>query len=170
MSDVGRTAKQDFDQVFKKYFPLEDGEFKFFDETISNFYQSDFRVMKVLGMATLMALGISFLGLFALIPFTIAQRTKEISIRKVLGAGTMEILMSLSKEYVWLMAVAFGLAAILTWYLLNSWLQEFHFKINMPYELYVAAGLAVLLASLAIVGMQGYKVAQRNPAEVLKSE
>ncbi|WP_143959837.1 ABC transporter permease [Litoribacter populi] len=165
-----KQAKEDFGLIYQAHFPFEDGEFKFFDETIANFYKSDFRVMKVLGLATLIALVISFLGLFALTSFTIAQRTKEISIRKVLGAGTMEILVSLSKEYVVLMAVAFGLAAIPTWYLLNNWLKEFYFKINMPYDLYFLAGIAALFACLAIVGLHSYKAMQKNPADVLKSE
>jgi putative ABC transport system permease protein len=165
-----KQAKESFDHLYQTYFPHEDGEFRYFDETIANFYKSDLRTMKVLGMATLMALVISFLGLFALTSFTITQRTKEISIRKVLGAGTMGIMVNISRAYVGLMALAFCLAVLPAWYFLNSWLQEFHFRIDMPYGLYFMAGFAALLACLAIVGLHSYRVVQRNPAEVLKSE
>lgn len=121
-------------------------------------------------MATAMALIISLLGMFALTSFTIAQKTKEISIRKILGATVYQILANVSKEYVLLVMVAFVLGAAPSWYLLNIWLEEFQFRIGMPYGLFILAGLVALLASLVIVSLHGYNAARRNPAQILKSE
>ncbi len=163
-------TKATLDALSKEYFPHDQAEFKFFDETVANFYESDYKLQKILGMASLMAVIISLLGLFALTSFTIAQKTKEISIRKVLGATVSQILYGISKDYILLILVSFVLAILPSWYLLSNWLKEFQFKIDMPYGLFVLAGISALFASLAIVGLHGYKVAQRNPAEVLKSE
>jgi ABC-type antimicrobial peptide transport system permease subunit len=162
--------KQELDALAKSHFPVDEAEFGFFDETLASFYKSDLKLRKVLGMATGMALIISLLGLFALTSFTIAQRTKEISIRKVLGASFGNIMVTLSKEYVWLVVISFVLATIPSWFLLSDWLENFQYRIDMPYGLYLLAGLSAGLAILAVIGLHGYKIVQRNPAEVLKSE
>jgi len=163
-------TKSKLDALSKSFFPLEEEGFKFLDETMAGFYESDLRLRKVLGMATVMALVISLLGLFALTSFTIAQRTKEISIRKVLGASFGNIMVTLSKEYVWLVLISFVLATVPAWFLLNNWLKDFQFRIDMPYGLYFLSGLFAALAILAVIGLHGYKVVQQNPADVLKSE
>lgn len=163
-------TKSKLDALSKSFFPLEEEGFKFMDETLAGFYESDLRLRKVLGMATVMALVISLLGLFALTSFTIAQRTKEISIRKVLGASFGNIMVTLSKEYVWLVLISFVLATVPAWFLLNNWLKDFQFRIDMPYGLYFLSGLFAALAILAVIGLHGYKVVQQNPADVLKSE
>ncbi|MFC4870703.1 ABC transporter permease [Negadavirga shengliensis] len=163
-------TKATLDTLLHSFFPSDELEFQFFDETIANFYKSEYQFRKVLTMATLMALVISLLGLFALTSFTIAQKTKEISIRKILGATVSQILLGISKEYVVLLILSFFLGAVPAWYLLGSWLEDFQFRINMPMEMYALAGLGTLMTSLFIVALHGYKVAQKNPAEVLQSE
>lgn len=163
-------AKTALDGISKSFFPDDEPEFRFLDDSVNAFYQSDIKLQKILSMATIMAILISFLGLFALTSFTIAQKTKELSIRKVLGASIEELIMKLSKEYVVLIFVAFILGAVPVWYLLGKWLADFQYRIDMPLGLYLLAGLLALTATLGIVGLHTYQVAQKNPAEVLSSE
>ncbi|WP_439482854.1 ABC transporter permease [Cyclobacterium plantarum] len=163
-------AKSTLDGISKSFFPNDELEFRFLDESVNAFYQSEIKLQKILSMATIMAILISFLGLFALTSFTIAQKTKELSIRKVLGASIEELIMKLSKEYVILILLAFILGAAPAWYFLGHWLGDFQYRIDMPYGLYFLSGFFALLATLVIVGLHAYQVAQKNPAEVLSSE
>ncbi|MDO9554114.1 ABC transporter permease [Rhodonellum sp.] len=163
-------AKGKLDAISKKFFPVEEEEFKFFDETLAGFYKSDLKLRKVLGMATMMALIISLLGLFALSSFTISQRTKEISIRKVLGATLRQILYLISLNYMVLIGIAFVLAVFPAYYFLNDWLNGFEYRVDMPYLIFLLAGLGVLTICLVIVGIHSWIASQTNPAKILKSE
>jgi putative ABC transport system permease protein len=163
-------AKLVLENAYKQVYPHESEEFKFLDEGILKFYEEDVRIRNVLGAACVLAILISAMGLFGLSSFTIAQRTKEISIRKVLGASLFQILALISKEYVLLVMISFLLAIFPTYYFLRGWLNEFAYRIEMPYLLYGISGLAVLLLCLAIVCTHSYAAAQTNPARVLKDE
>ncbi|MCL6257572.1 ABC transporter permease [Aquiflexum sp. TKW24L] len=163
-------AKTEMEGIFKEVYPYDESEFKFLDEAISKFYEEDLKIRNVLGMACILAIVISALGLFGLSSFTIAQRTKEISIRKVLGASVLQILGLISKEYVILILVSFVLAVYPAYYFLNQWLDSFSYKVEMPYFIYFLSGLGVMLLCLLIVGIHSYMAAQTNPAEILKDE
>ena len=140
------------------------------DSEIERFYAEDLKIRNVLGGACILAILISAMGLFGLSSYTIAQRTKEISIRKVLGASLVQLLGMISKEYVVLVLVSFALAIYPAYFFIQSWLQEFTYKIDMPFGLFGLAGLGVLTLCLAIVGLHSYDAAQTNPAQVLKDE
>jgi ABC-type antimicrobial peptide transport system permease subunit len=156
--------------AFNKIYPNETREFTFLDETVEKFYTSEVRLRKVLLFSTIIAILISCLGLFGLASFTIAQRTKEISIRKVMGASLSSILMLISKEYVILIGLAFILAIYPAWYFITKWLNDFQFKIDMPIGIYLISGTIALLLSVSIVSLHTWKAANRNPAKVLKDE
>lgn len=164
------SAKLALENSYKTIYPAESVEFKFLDEEILKFYEEDSRIRNVLSAATVLAILISGMGLFGLSSFTIAQRTKEISIRKVLGASMAQILGLISKEYVLLVGVSFILAVFPAYYFLRAWLNEFTYRVDMPYGLYVLAGFGVMLLCLTIVGLHSYTAAQTNPAKVLKDE
>ncbi len=151
-------------------YPNESHEFQFLDTTVENFYQSEVRMKKVLSFATTVAILISCLGLFGLSSFTIAQRTKEISIRKVLGASLSNILILISKEYALLIAIAFVLSIFPAWYFLNNWLNNFYYRIELSTFTFATAGFIAFVLSLGIVGLHSLKAANSNPAEVLKDE
>ncbi|WP_194974690.1 ABC transporter permease [Aquiflexum lacus] len=163
-------AKQRLESLVEEVFPYEASGFNFMDEVLEGFYEEDRKIQGVLGFAAGVAILISILGLFGLSSFTIAQRTKEVSIRKVLGAGILQIIALVSKQYVWLVLMSFALAAYPAYYLSNMWLQEFAYKIDMPYLIFAGVGLGVLILALLVVGFHSLGVAKTNPAKVLKSE
>lgn len=163
-------AKSDLESVYKEIYPYETASFSFLDEEMERFYAQDIKIRNVLGAACFLAILISAMGLFGLSSYTIAQRTKEISIRKVLGASVTQILGLISKEYVLLVLTSFALAIYPAYYFLQSWLQEFTYKIDMPFGLYGLAGVGVMLICLLIVGLHSYAAALTNPAKVLKVE
>jgi ABC-type antimicrobial peptide transport system permease subunit len=163
-------AKTEMENIFKEVYPYDESEFKFLDEAIAKFYEEDMKIRNVLGMACILAVIISAMGLFGLSSYTIAQRTKEISIRKVLGASILQILGLISREYIILVLVSFVLAVYPAYYFLNQWLDSFSYKVDMPYFIYLLSGLGVMLICLLIVGLHSYIAAQTNPAKILKDE
>ena len=163
-------AKERLEQIYLTVYPYEEVFFNFLDAQIDRFYQEDVKIKNVLSFACGLAILISCLGLFGLSSFTIAQRTKEISIRKVLGATLQQILFLISKEYMILVGVSFLIAVFPAYYFLNDWLNGFNTRVDMPYLIFVAAGLGVMTICLLIVGIHSYVASQTNPAKVLKSE
>lgn len=163
-------AKERLEQIYLTVYPYESASFNFLDSQIDRFYQEDVKIKNVLSFACALAILISCLGLFGLSSFTIAQRTKEISIRKVLGASLQQILFLISKEYMILVGVSFLIAVFPAYYFLNDWLNGFNTRVNMPYLIFVLAGLGVMGICLLIVGIHSYVASQTNPAKVLKSE
>jgi ABC-type antimicrobial peptide transport system permease subunit len=163
-------AKQRLEAIVAEVFPYEASGFNFMDEVLEGFYEDDRKIRGVLGFAGAAAILISILGLFGLSSFTIAQRTKEVSIRKVLGAGILEIIALVSRQYVWLVLISFALAVYPAYYLSNMWLQQYAYRIEIPYLLFIAVGFGVLVLALLVVGFHSLGVAKTNPAKVLKSE
>ena len=163
-------AKGDLEKIYASIYPEEQVTFEFLDTEIDKFYREDIKIRNVLGFACGLAILISCMGLFGLSSFTIAQRTKEISIRKVLGASFQQILILISREYVILVGVSFLLAIYPAYYFLNDWLSGFHNRIDMPYIIYLLSGFGVLAICLLIVGVHSYVASSNNPAKVLKSE
>jgi ABC-type antimicrobial peptide transport system permease subunit len=163
-------AKNTMDLLYKEVYPVEDVQFAFLDETVEKFYEEDAKLKEILSLACGLAILISCMGLFGLTSFTISRRLKEISIRKVLGATVFQILYLVSKEYLLLMGIAFILGCVPAWLFLDHWLKSFSFRIEMPWILFGAAGFMTLILCLLIVGVHSLKAAQKNPAEILKSE
>ena len=121
-------------------------------------------------MAAVLAVFIACLGLFGLAAFMAAQRTKEVGIRKVMGATVFQVVLLLTKEFSLLVIAAFGFAAPLALLLMRQWLQGFAYKTSMSWELFLGAGLCVLLIAWLTVSYQAIRVAQTNPVEALRYE
>lgn len=164
------TAKVELDAILQTYFPLQEEGFLFFDQALAAFYAADFKLTKVLSLASAMAIFISLLGLFALTSFTIAKKTKEISIRKVLGASILQLLVGITKPYMVLVFIAVLLGVIPAWMVLDLWLSDFTYRIPMPYHLFAVAGMFLFMLAILIVSIHSLKVARQNPAEFLKIE
>ncbi len=152
------------------FVPEEPFTYQFLDEAFNNQYQSDVRLGTLLGYFTGLALLIACLGLLGLATFMAAQRTKEIGIRKAMGASTVQIVLMLSKDFTRLVLVAVVLSAPLAWVAANEWLQAFAFRIDLSPTLFLITGLALLLLAFFTVSQQALKAAWTNPVETLRYE
>jgi ABC-type antimicrobial peptide transport system permease subunit len=153
-----------------QFYPPESFSFKFYDQTIEGMYEQEMHLAKLVNLATGIAIFISCLGLFGLAVLTAFQRTKEIGIRKVLGASVSRIVRLLSKEYLILVIVAIVLATPIAWWGMNKWLQDFAYRIELKWWMFVLAGIIGIVIALVTVSFQAIKAAVANPVESLRTE
>lgn len=144
--------------------------YKFLDEEIREFYDRESKMSTLLTLFTTVAIFIGCLGLFGLATFMANQKTKEIGVRKVLGASAESIVLLFSREYIILIFVGFVLAAPVAWYLMNQWLDGFAYKITIGPSVFAAGIGLTLLIAMATVGYRSVKAALANPADSLRSE
>jgi ABC-type antimicrobial peptide transport system permease subunit len=156
--------------VFKKYDPGVPFQFSFVDQDYAAKFQDEVRIAKLTTFFALLAVLISCLGLFGVASFIAEQRTKEIGVRKVLGATVLNVWGMLSKDFVLLVAVAFVLGAPVSYYFLNNWLLKFKYHTEISWWIFAATGFGTLLLTLLTVSFQAIKAAMRNPVRSLKSE
>jgi len=145
-------------------------QYSFLDEEFGQMYQDEKRVSKIFTSFAILAIIIASLGLFALASFTTEQRTKEIGVRKVMGASVSSILILLSKDFSKLVVIAFILALPIAWYIVNLWLESFAYKDIPGAYIYVAAGFSALLLAWLTVSYQSFKAAIANPVKSLRDE
>jgi putative ABC transport system permease protein len=124
----------------------------------------------VLTLFTILSLFVACLGLFGLAAFTIKQRFKEIAVRKVLGASVSGITALLSKDFLLLVLISAGIAFPLSWWGMHAWLERFAYRINIGWQLFIAAGAIALIIALATVSLQAIKAAVANPVKSLRTE
>lgn len=158
------------EQCWKKVVGDSKFNFTFFDDYINNQYKRYTQWIRLVTISAALAIGIACLGLLGIISLAIINRTKEISLRKVLGASTVAILTLFSKYYLRLIIVAFLLAGPAAYYLSTLWLQDFAYKIEIGWLHYVYPLAGIIGLALLIVGSQVLKTVRINPAETLKSE
>src|SRR5207244_4883753 len=156
--------------AFKKIYPGEDFSYTFFDESIAKFYDSEQHTSTLLSWATGLAVIISCLGLLGLVIYTTNQRTKEIGVRKVLGASVLQIVSLISKDFLKLVALAFIIAAPVAWWGMNKWLQNFAYHTQLSVWLFVSAGIAIIVVAILTLSFQTIKAAIANPVESLRTE
>jgi putative ABC transport system permease protein len=142
----------------------------FLDDRFNNMYAAEMRLGKVFGIFAVLAILIACLGLFALTAFTAEQRTKEIGIRKVLGASISSIVLLLSKEFGKLILIAFVLAAPLAWVGINWWLKDYSYRTEIGLGLYLLAGLTAFLVAWITMSFQSFRAAASDPVKSLRSE
>jgi putative ABC transport system permease protein len=158
-----------FEETMGRFTPYP-FEYEFLDETFDQLYKTEIRLGETFGYFTLLALLIASLGLFGLAAFSAEQRTKEIGVRKVLGASVPTIVLLLSKEFTRLVVIAFVLAIPVTYIAMNRWLEDFAYRIEVSWPVFLAAGLAALVVALLSVGYQAFKAARVNPVVSLRYE
>jgi putative ABC transport system permease protein len=158
------------EQKWKAMAPGQPFTYYFLDERFGNMYAAETRLAKVFGIFASLAVLIACLGLFALTSFTAEQRTKEIGIRKVLGASVSGIVLMLSKDFGKLVAIAFVLAAPLAWYGINWWLKDYTYKTEIGIGLFAVSGLAALFIALSTMSFLSFKAAANDPVKSLRSE
>ena len=152
------------------FFPGNPVDYFFLDSFFNKQYEKDHQFGQVFGLFSLLAIFVASLGLFGLASFLTLQRTKEIGIRKVLGSTVPNIVLLLSKDFIQLVILSNLLAWPLAWWLMDSWLQSFPYRIALNPLLFLGAGISVVLVAFLSVGVQTLKAALLNPAETLKYE
>ncbi|MFD2244642.1 ABC transporter permease [Pontibacter ruber] len=163
-------ALQHLEKVWYKAYPDDVFNYEFLDDTIAQFYRDEQRQSTLFKVFACIAIFIGCLGLYGLVAFMAAQRTKEVGIRKVMGASIFNITVLFSKEFVKLVVIAFILSAPIAYYLMSLWLQDFTYRISIGYWAFILAGSATLLIALITMSYQAIQAARANPVLSLKSE
>lgn len=158
------------ERVWKTVYPHRPFEYEFLDEEIAQMYKKEQTMEWLLNIATGLTLFISCIGLFGLTLFTTERRTREIGIRKVMGAGVKEILVLLGKDFVRLVIIAAAIASAGGWYLTHRWLQDYAYRVGVGMDVFLLAGGALLTITVLTVGLQSLKAALVNPVESLRAE
>jgi putative ABC transport system permease protein len=169
-SDDVQTTLQFIASTVKKIVPDDPVQYSFLDETIDRMYRLDQRTEKLVLFSAGLAIFISCLGLFGLAFFTIERRYREIGVRKVMGASVLDIIVLVSKDFTKWVLLANLIAWPAAWYFMNKWLQDFAYRIQISWWMFILAGGLTLLIALATVSWQAIKVALANPVDSLRYE
>ncbi|MFT3705376.1 MAG: ABC transporter permease [Agriterribacter sp.] len=158
------------EKKYKQLYPGEDFEYKFMDETIAKFYETEQKTSSLLKWATALTVLISCLGMLGLVMYTTNARTKEIGVRKILGASVSGIITILSKDFVKLVLLAFAIATPVAWWAVYKWLQDYAYKVSMSWWVFALCGIFMVLVALVTLSIQTIKAAVANPVKALRTE
>lgn len=164
------TAIEKVGEVFKRFNPGSPFDYKFVDEEYSQKFASEERIGKLATFFAVLAIFISCLGLFGLASFVAEQRTKEIGVRKVLGASVLNLWQLLSKDFVYLVLISCGIAIPIAYYYLNNWLKNYDYRTEISWWIFALSALGALVITLLTVSYQAIKAATVNPVKSLKTE
>jgi putative ABC transport system permease protein len=158
------------EKLWKQQAANEPFDYKFLDENFDELFRAEQRMSEVFSVFSGLAIFIACLGLFALAAFTAEQRTKEIGIRKALGASSPSLVILLSKEFTRLVIIAFIPAAAVGWWVIQNWLNSFEYRVDINPLIFVGSGLAAILIAWLTVGYQAVKAAKSDPVKSLRYE
>ncbi|MGC4101697.1 ABC transporter permease [Ferruginibacter sp.] len=144
--------------------------YNFIDDRFAAVYSAEVRTGKIFSSFALISIIIAALGLLGLSAFSIAQRTKEIGVRKVLGANIGQVVVLLAKDFLYMVVIAFALSVPVTWFAMHKWLEEFAYRVNIGWTVFALAGSIAVLIALATVSFQAIKAALMNPVKSLRTE
>ena len=156
--------------VWKKFAPAQPLRYSFLDERFASMYEDIRRVGRISTSFSILAILIASLGLFALSAFMAEQRSKEIGVRKVLGASVGHIASLLSRDFLKLVVIAMIIALPIAWWAMNLWLQDFAYRTNISWWIFIVAGGAALLVALLTVSFQAIRAALANPVKTLRMD
>lgn len=163
-------ALEGVQKTWKQLNPDKPFDYSFLDEDVARQYENYTRWMKIAGLSTVFAILIASLGLFGLAGINAVNKTKEIGIRKVMGAEVLNILILLNKQYVGMSFFAFALATPFSWYVMHQWIATFQFKVRIGWEIFLICTVAGVVIAMATVSYHTIRAALINPAEILKYE
>jgi len=164
------SALEHVEKTWRKFLPEVPYEYNFLDQNFERLYQSEERQKSIFTIFAFIAIFIACLGLFGLSAFAISQRIKEIGIRKVLGANVTTIVTLLAKDFLKLVAIAAIIAFPIAWYAMDSWLQDFAYRIDISWWVFVLAALIAAIIAFTTISFQAIKAAIANPVKSLKTE
>jgi putative ABC transport system permease protein len=156
--------------TWNRHYPKDNLESIFGDEQFNKQYESDSRYSKFYIWLTILSIGISTIGLYGLILFYLQKRKKEISLRKVNGATTGQMVALINTTFVKWVAIAFVIAVPIAWYAMRRWLENFAYKTDLSWWIFALAGLFVLAIAVLTISWQSWRAATRNPVEALRYE
>jgi putative ABC transport system permease protein len=165
-----RTSLASINKLWKEIYPNEKFEYRFFDQTIANLYSKEQKTSRLMNLAMTIAIFISCMGLLGLVTFTAEQRTKEIGIRKVLGANIAGIVALLTRDFLWLVIISIIIASPVAYYFMRVWLQDFAYRTPISWWIFLLAGFAAIVIAMLTVSFQAFKAAIANPVDSLRSE
>lgn len=170
VSGKAAAAQAAVEKIYKKQVPGSILDYKFLNDEFDHLYREDRKTASLIWTFSLLAIFISCLGLYGLAAFSAERRHKEISIRKVLGASMQSIVSLLSKEFIYLVLAALLIATPLAWWAMNKWLEDFAYRINIQWWMFLLAGVLAVCITLITVSFQAIKAALLNPVKNLRSE
>jgi putative ABC transport system permease protein len=156
--------------IWNSYNPNGPFSYNFIDDRFAAVYKAEERTGEIFSVFAIISIIIASLGLFGLSAFSIALRTKEIGVRKVLGANVSQVVVLLSKDFLYMVLIAFAVAVPVTWFAMHKWLQEFAYRINIGWAVFALAGCAAVFIALVTVSFQAIKAAIANPVKSLRTE
>jgi ABC-type antimicrobial peptide transport system permease subunit len=165
-----REALPKIEAVFRSIVPSAPFDYKFVDEEYGKKFSQEQLIGKLAALFTFLAILISCLGLFGLASFVAEQRTKEIGIRKVIGASTFSIWNLLSKEFVLLVFISLLIASPIAYYIMNGWIKNYPYHTDTPWWIFIATGVGAVMITLITVSFQSIKAAMANPVKSLRTE
>ena len=165
-----KAAISKIEKAFKEVYPKDDFDYKFVDQEIAKYYDEERHISSLLMWATGLAVFISCLGLLGLVLYTTTQRTKEIGVRKVLGASVSQIVTMISKDFLLLIIIAFLIATPLAWIGMRKWLQNFAYRTDISWWIFLLGATVMIIIALITLGFQTIKAAMANPVKNLRSE
>lgn len=158
------------EETWTKFAPGRPFDYFFLNDELDKLYKDENKLSKVAGLFSSLAIIVACLGLFALAAFTAEQRKKEIAVRKVIGSTVPQIIFLLSKDFTKLILAAFVISCPLAWLAINRWLEDFAYRIEINWLIFILAGVSTLIIALITISFQSYKAASANPSEILKYE
>ncbi len=165
-----QTGLKEIEKTWASFFPEYDFDYRFAEEEIAEFYESEQKLSDIIGMASLVIIFIGCLGMYGLVTFMAEQKTKEVGIRKVLGATIMNIVSIFSWEFIKLVVIAFLIAAPVAYFFMDHWLRSFAFQIPLGIDIFLLGITVTLVIALLTVSYQTFKSATVNPVDSLKRE
>lgn len=167
---VWKQALAKVEKAYKEIYPDNDFNYKFYDESIAAFYKSEQNISRLLRWSAGLCIFISCLGLLGLVIYITNTRTKEIGVRKVLGASVTQIVSLLSKDFVILVMIAFLITLPLAWWAMNQWLQDFVYRTTLSWWIFAITGAGMVLLALLILSFRTIRSAMENPVHTLRDE
>lgn len=168
--ELWKKALAKVEKAYKELYPEDEFKYQFYDESIASFYKTEQNISRLLKWSAGLCIFISCLGLLGLVMYITNTRTKEIGVRKVLGASVAQIVSLLSKDFIALVIVAFLIALPVAWWAMNSWLQDFSYRTSLSWWVFAVTGAGMIVIAMLILSIRTIKSAVENPVKSLRTE